>query len=164
MQADAGDVDGAEGAPSAAPVQQYSKLQRGLLDLTQKYSRLEGILGEERAKRVEAERELTFRGLELDGFVLDVRREKERCKYSKMSDEQFKDHVTAIKENYQFIGIGNALPSGEMPPHRTEATNGNERHLYSKEASKKALEFCTAEMNAGRDADYEAALEKFKDS
>lgn len=172
-----GDVDGDGPAPgkndgSVSGVTQgasrYEK-PRGELE---RYARLEGevqkLRGElaeernrlnaERATRTDAERfsKLAY-WRQFRTFDLD--KEVERCKYGKMSDEQFADHVTTIEENYLSIPFGAAFPVPDEPGAQAPI-EPRKPERYTRDVVDRVVGFITEKAQQGQHVNYAEALEK----
>lgn len=127
----------------------------------QKYSRLisevellKKQLEEERASRINAERYSQLVALR-QVYAFDLQKEFERCRYPRMSDAAFEDHLNVIRENYRKIPVGEKLP-----PLGAAITVDEPREKYSADIRKRARELVIAERERGREITFEEALEK----
>jgi hypothetical protein len=110
---------------------QKTDIQAALESLQAKAARLEQELAAERAKRVDAERYAKLQALR-KRFAFDLDKEFERCRYSRMSEQQFQDHVQGVIPNYK------ELPVEVHVPHFDEvlfADTGRERYERNADGS-----------------------------
>lgn len=110
----------------------------------------------ERSSRVNAERYSQLVQLR-QAYAFDLDKEVERCRYSKMSDGQFKDHLAVIRENYRRIPVGERLPPLGAAVEPDEA-----RERYGEEIRRRALEIAKRKKELGEACSYEEILEAVK--
>lgn len=113
-------------------------------------------LEEERATRINAERYSQLVQLR-QVYAFDLAKEVERCRYSRMSDEQFRDHLEMIRENYRPIPIGERIPWEAAP-----AGSDHERERYSEDVRRRALAIAKRRKEAGEEVVYEELLEQVR--
>lgn len=148
---------------------EYAKLKTDLAVIERRVATVEKYakdandkLETERSRRINAERRAMLQD-KRRAFALDLDKELERCRYSRMSDEQFSDHLTLIDENYQRIPEGVMLPEsfgGEADADRPGGRN--QREKYNKAASDKAVKIAKAKAERGQEVDYAEILEQVK--
>lgn len=116
----------------------------------------------EEERRIDSERLAALESKRMR-FTFDVEKQFERCRYSKMSNEQFAQHVEMIDENFRPIPIDEQLPIGWADEAASHAPHkpGNTREKYSKEQSRKALDWCSRRAEKDLPQDYETALNSF---
>jgi hypothetical protein len=141
--------------------EQYGETGHRLKDLEAEVAKLKKEVETERALRINAERYSKLADRR-QHFVLNLDKEKERCRYGRMSDEQFDDHLQTIEDNYQRIPVGETLSlhgrgvdaavMASMP--HSEA----EKLRYSKEDSAEAVKLCVDKAGSGEGLSFEAAL------
>lgn len=168
------DEDDAAGEyQTASPPQKYQRngevlaLRRELDALKQRLERTHTQVQQERAARVDAER-YSLLSERRQMYAFDLDKEIARCRYARMNDEQFSEHLQAIEENYRQIPLDASLPTftrqaqqaADSAPNRPGA--GAERERYSKEQSDTARAWCERRAIAGKDYDYGAALEALR--
>jgi hypothetical protein len=133
-------------------------------ELDQVKQRLDG----ERSARVEAER-YSLLAERRQMYAFDLEEETERCKYGKMNDDQFADHLRVIEQNYKQIPLGAQLPTFTPQAQRAADTaptrigGGAAREHYSKESSDQARAWCERRALAGKPHDYETALKTLRE-
>lgn len=172
-----GDVDGDGPAPGkndgsvSGTTQGASRYEKPRGEL-ERYARLEGevqklrgelaeernLLNAERATRTDAERfsKLSY-WRQFRTFDLD--KEVERCKYGKMTDEQFADHVTTIEENYLSIPFGAAFPVPDEPGAQAPI-EPRKPERYTRDVVDRVVGFITEKAQQGQHVNYAEALEK----
>lgn len=117
----------------------------------------------ERGARVDAERYSSL-AERRQYYVFELDDEVERCKYSKMSDEQFNDHLGVIETNYRPGPYGHSLPTHTNGTAEAAANapdrpgSGVHREKYNAEHSDRARTICEAKATAGEEVDYAAVL------
>ena len=135
--------------------ERYHLLQQQVERQNTELESLRRMLDEERSTRINAER--YSRLVELrQHYAFDLNKEIERCKCSRMSDQQFADHVQVIRENYRRIPIGERLPP--LPP--AEDPFAEPREKYTAEDGRKAREIVMAARERGQTITFEEALEQ----
>lgn len=153
--------------PPAKPKEAYRRSGEVLAlrrELDQVKQRLDG----ERAARVEAER-YSLLAERRQMYAFDLEDETERCRYSRMNDEQFADHLRVIEQNYKQIPLGVQLPTFTREAQRAADTaptrigGGAAREHYSKESSDQARAWCERRALAGKPHDYETALKTIRE-
>ncbi|MEM6798547.1 MAG: hypothetical protein AAF589_03450 [Planctomycetota bacterium] len=100
-----------------------------------------------RADKTNATRSSSLRDLREQGVLLDVEEEMSRCRYGRMSDEQFAAHTEAISTHYQRMPVG-GLPPGVAKAAESAASAAqaeqdaeqDQRARYSREAQRICLE------------------------
>jgi len=159
--------DDAPADPPAKPKEAYRRSGEVLAlrrELDQVKQRLDG----ERAARVEAER-YSLLAERRQMYAFDLEDETERCRYAKMNDEQFADHLKVIEQNYKQIPLGAQLPTFTPQAQRAADTaptrigGGAAREHYSKETSDAAREWCERRSLAGKAYDYEVAVKTLRE-
>ncbi|MDD4891342.1 MAG: hypothetical protein PHU85_15580, partial [Phycisphaerae bacterium] len=129
-----------------------------------KYSALEAKLAELEAdsiKRTDEARKAKLTQLRYHR-AFDLDKEVERCRYSKMSDDQFASHCGIIADNFIPTLVNQAMPvpdellDSKQPAAATRP--GPER--YTKEAADKAVQYVVDQANLGKAVSYETVLEK----
>jgi len=125
-------------------------------------------LAEERGKRVDAERYAALADRR-QHYSFDLDEEVKRCKYEKMSVDQFKEHVKVIETNYRWIPVGESLalhgPGIDAATARATGVPPGEAEKYAKERSDsdKALNIALARAaKGGEKVDYGAILAEVK--
>ena len=142
------------GAPT-----QYSRVMAEVYQLRQANDRLQKQVDGETALRVNAERRQVLSAWN-QHRAMNLTKEVERCKYGKMDDQAFVEHVEAIRDNYTPIPVGGSFPVPEEPGSLLEPPGGG-KERYSKEVVNKAVKYCTDQQLAGKVVRYESALEAF---
>jgi len=167
------DTDGeASGAyQDAQPPAKFSRDRAELQQLRQELGQLKATLDEERGRRVDAERYSALADRR-QAYVFDLDREMERCKYGRMSGEQFNEHLQAMEENYRPLPIGGILPTHLPQTNAAAATapgvpgHGANREHYSKERAAETLHVCERLVESGkvpgRDFTYEGVREQIE--
>lgn len=147
--------DGGDGGPS-----KYSRLASEMDRLRVELDQTQQVLREERSKRIDTERYAKIRDLR-NRFAFDTDAEFQRCRYSKMSADQFADHCAAIEQNYRPIPVDQMLPIDDNAlaflPDRPGGVAGRER--YNKQLSEKARHICEVRATRGQPFDYEEILD-----
>lgn len=123
--------------------ERYARLEREHKELQARLSVIEN------GKR-QAERYSKLQGLRSE-HAFDLKKEAERC--SKLTDQQFLDHVVCIRENYAKIPAGMGLPVA-VGEHYTEP---GEKDKYARRVSERALEIALAGIDFGKHVSYEQA-------
>lgn len=136
--------------------ERYHLLQQQLERQRTELEKLRQDVEAERAARVNAERYSQLVQLR-QVYAFDLDKELERCRYSRMTDEQFKDHLAIIRENYRRIPVGERLPPLGAAVELDEA-----REQYSEEVRRRALEIAKRKKAAGEEVSYEEVLEAVK--
>ncbi len=130
---------------------------------------LRGRVDTERGKRVDAER-MTALSQHSEFYNLDANEEIEHCRYGKMSDDQFGEHLVRIKTRYERRPHAalNTIPThteggakaAAMAPDRPGG--GTARETYSKDASDAAFQVSQARAMRGEEPDYPGVLAAMK--
>lgn len=136
--------------------ERYHLLQQELERHRTELEKLRQDVEAERAARVNAERYSQLVQLR-QVYAFDLDKELERCRYSRMTDEQFKDHLAIIRENYKRIPVGERLPPLGAAVELDEA-----REQYGEEVRRRALEIAKRKKAAGENVSYEEVLEAVK--
>ena len=127
----------------------YSRdAEKEIKELREKLAKIE-------AEKVKAERYSRLQAAS-QSHVLEL--DKEIARASKMTDEQFDDHMSVIIDHYQRIpvNVSITIPEDEHGRPMTEK--------YRRDTAKKAQDLVIAERNAGRDLSFETALERVRKS
>ena len=90
--------------------EQYGEMGHKVQDLEGQVEHLQKAVEVERSARVNAERYSKLADRR-QHFALDLDKEVERCDYTKMSPEQFAEHIECIEANYKRIPVGEGLPT-----------------------------------------------------
>lgn len=167
------ETDAAGEYQTARPPQKYQRngevlaLRRELDAMKQRLERTHSQVEQERGARIDAER-YSMLAERRSMYAFDLDREVDRCRYGKMSDQQFSEHLEGIEENYKPIPIGEQIPTftpqaqraADTAPNRPGA--GAARERYSKEHSDQARAWCERRATAGLPYDYGTALEALR--
>ncbi len=141
------------------PRERYQLLQQQLESQKSELANLRKQLEEERAIRINAERYSQLVQLR-QSYAFNLEKEMERCRYSRMSDEQFRDHLEVIRENYQRIPVGERLP-----PLAAAVVWGQEpQEQYSADVRQRAKQLVLEARQQGKDLSFEEALKVAKTS
>lgn len=92
------------------PAPDTSALEKKLASLESKLSRIERAFEWTTDKVVTAERYSKLHDLRAS-FIFDEKAEREKCRYSKMSDSQFEEHCKEIQNNYRQVPTNIDVPS-----------------------------------------------------
>lgn len=162
-----GDADNAPPVPPAptgipkpgdkdAPAVKYAKIFHAVNAMRSELDQAKAALEEERGKRVNVERYAAL-SERRQLYAFDLDKEAERCKYGKMSDPAFAEHLKMIEDNYRPIPINTHLPTFQVP---TPEAPGGKRALekYSKEHSDRAFAIAQERSLKGERVSYEAIL------
>jgi len=133
--------------------ERYHLLEQHLERQRTELERLRQDVEAERASRVNAERYSQLVQLR-QVYAFDLEKEVERCRYSRMTDEQFKDHLAIIRENYKRIPVGERLPPLGAAVELDEA-----REQYSEDIRRRALAIAKRKKEQGEDVSFEEILE-----
>ncbi|MBC7238550.1 MAG: hypothetical protein H5T71_00405, partial [Chloroflexi bacterium] len=123
--------------------ERYRLLEQHLERQRTELEKLRRDVEAERAARVNAERYSQLVQLR-QVYAFDLEKEVERCRYSRMTDEQFKDHLAIIRENYKQIPVGERLP-----PLGAAVELDESREKYSEEVLRRALEIAKRKKELG---------------
>jgi len=134
--------------------ERYRQLEQQLERQKTEVEALRKLLEEERADRVNAERYSQLMALR-QVYAFDLDKEADRCRYSRMNDEQFRDHLQLIRENYRRIPVGERLP-----PLGQAVDPDSQRERYSEDVRRKALQIALRRREAGEAVDFESLLEQ----
>jgi len=129
-------------------VERYSRLQGD-------FERLQAELRTERNHRINAERYSRLADLR-NQYAFDLEKETKRCAAERMTPEQFDDHLTVIRENYQRLPLDRGLPAAVHAPVELD------REKYQRELADRALAVCERKALNGESVDYEAELQRLK--
>jgi hypothetical protein len=135
---------------------------------TEKYSKMEERLARleaERVERIEQSRDQILQRLRYHR-AFDVAKEVERCRYSKMSDDQFADHCQSIEDNYLRTDCNAPFPvmeEGQQPRQKAAASNTRKPERYTKEAADQAVKHVVSLREKGKAVRYEDVLEAVLD-
>ena len=155
----AGEVEGHAGATAA----EGSVAGESQSENKAKYSALQGRIDKLEADRVERIEEARTARLGQLRYhrAFDLNKEVERCRYSKMNDDQFNEHTRVISENYIPTNANAPLPvpdellDSKMAPPSLRP----QPERYSKEAAEQAVKYCTELAMQGKTPSYERVLE-----
>lgn len=136
--------------------ERYRLLEQHLERQRTELERLRQDVEAERASRVNAERYSQLVQLR-QVYAFDLEKEVERCRYSRMTDEQFRDHLAIIRENYKRIPVGERLP-----PLGAAVELDESRERYGEEVRRRALEIAKRKKELGEACSYEDILEAVK--
>jgi len=136
--------------------ERYRLLEQHLERQRTELGKLRRDVEAERCTRVNAERYSQLVQLR-QFYAFDLEKEVERCRYSKMSDEQFRDHISVIRENYRRIPVGERLPPLGQAVELEES-----REKYGEEVRRQALEIAKRKKEIGEPCSYEEILESVK--
>lgn len=127
----------------------YSKLQEEL-----------NILKAERAERADEARATRLQQLR-QLRVFDYDAEMERCRYSKMSDSEFKARIQEIGDNYRTTGVTAEMPIPEqiLGPATTATPHATSVDRYTKAVKDQAVRYCTDQAAKGLEANYAVVLD-----
>lgn len=139
--------------------ERYHLLQQQIEAQKNELAALRKQLEEERAVRINAERYSQLVQLR-QFYAFDLDKEAQRCRYSRMTDEQFRDHLEVIRENYQRIPVGERLP----PLGPSVAWGQEPQEQYSEDVRRRARELVLEARQKGQELSYADALEKAKSS
>lgn len=144
----------------AMPSVQYSLIMAKVDELQAANQKLQQQVAGETEKRINAERRQVLYAW-AQHRAMDVTKEIERCKYTKMPDDNtFAEHVEAIRDNYQPVPLDSAFPIPEEEGLAVVPDNGTER--YSRDTIEKATRYCIDQQVQGKGQPrYEAVLEAF---
>ena len=136
--------------------ERYRLLEQHLERQRTELEKLRRDVEAERAARVNAERYSQLVQLR-QFYAFDLEKEVERCRYSRMTDEQFRDHIAVIRENYRRIPVGERLPPLGPAMELEES-----REKYSEDVRRRALEIAKRKKELGEPCEYEEILEAVK--
>jgi hypothetical protein len=86
--------------------------------------------------------------------AVDLDKELDRCLYSrgsKMSDQQFADHIETINEYAPEIPVGRSLPQGELPRDK-------DTEKYERDLSDRVRKYADMQRRAGKHVTYDQAV------
>ncbi len=154
-----GEVRG-DGMPKP-DAEKYARVNAENQRLRAENAELTEKLNSEHGHRVNAQRKARLVQLANTGYTFDVDSHAERCQYSKMSDEQFEQHVDTIVELAPANPIGRRLyVPPETPTAIPSRTKEGGKERYSKSEIDETIRICTSLANKGKSADYESVLKK----
>jgi hypothetical protein len=136
--------------------ERYQLLEQHLQRQRTELEQLRQDVEAERASRVNAERYSQLVQLR-QVYAFDLEKEVERCRASKMTDSQFQDHLSVIRENYRRIPVGERLP-----PLGAAVELEDSREQYSEDIRRRALEIAKRRKESGESCTYEEILEAVK--
>jgi hypothetical protein len=139
----------------------YAALRREVIELKRQVVSQREALDTERGQRVDAERysQLAVLG---SRFALDLDEEAEACRYGRMSDDQFNEHLDRIQRHYRPSMAHTRIPTLDTPRGSAKVPATGDSKKYSKAQSDKAREFCERKAAAGERVDYASVLERVK--
>ncbi len=161
-QGSASDVSG-EAAGSYA-TQKYSRAISEVNSLRDQVAKQGEMLQYERAKRVDSERFSVLADLQHQGYCIDPAEQIDRCKYGKMSDDQFSTEVEFIAKSVQRVPFHD-LPTSSHATFQDERWSPGakaDKEHYSKKLSDQAMKICEDKALRGEAVNYELELEKLK--
>ena len=123
--------------------------------LEQEHERLRRQVNKINAEKVAAQRYGKLQSLSFE-YSLDLAKEAERC--SKMSSEQFEDHLDVISENYSRIPIAQRTPQLFTPDVSAVQTD-----RYARDTADAAVAHCMREREKGNNISYAEALAAVRD-
>ncbi len=137
--------------------------------MRQEIKTLRGRVDAEQGKRVDAER-MTALAQHSEFYNLDAEEELECCKYGKMNDDQFGEHLVRIKTRYERRPHAalNTIPTHTEGGAKAAAMapgkpgSGTARETYAKDVSDAAYEVSVARAMRGEEADYKGVLASMK--
>jgi len=153
--------------PPAKFSRDQAEEQREVVKLRDDVGELRKQLDTERGARVDAERYSAL-SERRPYYALDLKAEVERCRYSKMTADQFDEHLESIEDNYRKIPFGHGLPTHTHGSDAAAAGASDRpgssfaRTKYSKEHSEQARKICEAKAASGEIVDYETVLESLQ--
>ncbi|GAB6165612.1 hypothetical protein JCM19992_16120 [Thermostilla marina] len=126
------DKHAAPPTPDAKPDQpEPERYSRRLGELAREIYTLRGELEKERGRRVDTERRARLEELSRR-YQLDVDEELERCRYSRMADDEFARHLELIETRYRPIPADTFLPTtvaeSDAGDHPGSAKERYQRH------------------------------------
>ena len=140
----------------------FSRMRQNLRSERSRYSRLEQEherlrrqVNKINAEKVAAQRYGKLQSLSFE-YSLDLAKEAERC--SKMSSEQFEDHLDVISENYSRIPIAQRTPQLFTPDVSAVQTD-----RYARDTADAAVAHCMREREKGNNISYAEALAAVRD-
>lgn len=152
------DVPAGEGDVADGSLMKFSRMRQNLRSERTRYSRLEKAhlkLRQEvagiQAEKVAAQRYGKLQSLSVE-YSMDLGKESDRC--SKMTGEQFEDHLDVIAENYSRIPLANRTPQLFTPDVSSIKTD-----QYARETADAAVAHCMREREKGNNISYAEALE-----
>jgi hypothetical protein len=98
-------------------------------------------------------------------FSFDDKAEFQRCRYSKMSADQFAEQCAAIETNYRPIPVDQMLPVDDAALAFVSDRPGGAmaRERYNKQLSDRARHIAEVRASRGEPADYEEILDALHD-
>lgn len=169
--AEASIAEDANSATSTAPAGSVAEGEtaayaKGQTEASAKYAR-ELADTRTRLQHIERERDGAKRYAKLselrsEGFAFDIERQAERCDPSKMTDQQFEDHVVDIHENYEKVPLASnhgPLRTGPMPVLGGAVARTENSGQPSKELAEEATKYALAENAKGNDVSFAEAIE-----
>ena len=138
-------------------VAKFSKMQSELADVKRRLEAAEKLTAKEAEKRVDAERYSALREKRFH-YAFDLDKEVERCRYGKMNQAQFGEHLEAIDANYRPIPDGEVFVAADAGHSNPERPGVKER--YSREHRDRALQIAERKAIKGEDVDYLEVLEQ----
>ncbi len=146
-------------APPALPPEDPRDKQEPALKYSKLFARLDQLerqLEQERGGRIDAQRQAKLAELRSER-LFDLGEEAETCRYSKMSDAQFDEHVARIEKHYQRVPVGVDLAVfGDALPRPKPA----QKQQYSKALCDRAADETIRRRDAGDEVEYATVLEE----
>ena len=167
---DSGEATGEYQESGGVEVVKFARQQADNQALRKEVAALRGKIDSEQQKRTDAERYSAL-AQHSQRYNLDAEHEMKCCRYGKMNDEQFGEHLARIQSSYERRPIADFH---RLPTHTEGSTaaaaqaperpgNNRAREAYSKDASDKALKVATARAARGQDGNYPQVLSAIKD-
>lgn len=135
----------------------FSRLQAEVARQRQEIDAANAKLLDAETKRVNAERYSVLFGLR-QGFTFDLDTELDRCKYGRMTADQFTDHSQhIIPNNYKPMPLNGNVPTFDNATQLAPDRPGKVEK-YSAEHSTRAFSICEQAAVEGTQLDYESVL------
>jgi len=133
-------------------------------ELKDKVAKQEELLQYERSKRIDSERLGVLTDLQHQGYCIDPDEQLDRCKYGRMSDDQFGAEVDFIAKSVQRVPFHDLPTSSHSSLQDDRWAPGSkvDRENYSKKLSDQAMKICEDKALRGESVNYELELEKLK--
>ena len=140
-------------------VESFSRMSTQLAHTQRRLRHAEAAIDNERNARVNAERYSAL-SERRNHFVFDMDREVSISQYSKMSDEQFGNHIQSIEQNYQRIPVETDI---RVFGEGIKAPGANNTEDYSRAVSDRAYQICEQRVLRGEDVNYEEIVKGLRD-